>query len=329
MLSGNNEMNEEKIKIAIIDSGFDENFYKTQNPIIKKCGIKEKSNIIDDNIQDDHGHGTGITKILDDICENIEFMIFKILNKHCQATDEQLITALDLAICENADIINISLGTTNKDIAPHMNKLCRIAQQKNIIIVTTCPNDTNKISWPYKSDSVIKVKANSKISDNNIYYDENEIFSGRGIHHLIPWIGGDYTYSASNSFSTPYVIAKIVNIMKIHKKIGRKDLLEKLKSESRPIDELSDLIIIREKCNSFKLLKITQEILMKLLNKRIEFTRLTLQGMTPELTVDVLKEIENNLGVQIKYSVYNFIDFEYIENIVNRIEFVKDEVSGG
>ena len=75
----------------------------------------------------------------------------------------------------------------------------------------------------------------------------------------------------------------------------------------------------KENCISPQLLKDIQEIVSFLLKRDIAFTRLTLQGMTPELTIELLKMIEDKLGLKIRYSLFNYIDFEYIENIANRI----------
>ncbi len=313
MLFGINVM-KTKIKIAIIDSGFDEAYCITRNRIIKKFGIKD--NIISSDIQDEHGHGTGVTKIIDDIVEDIEFVIIKILDKNCQGNDEQLITALKLALLEKVDIINISLGTTNKHASADINKLCTIAYEKDIVIVTTCPNDNLEASWPYNNEFVIKVRANSSITDNNVYYDKNNVFWCKGAHHIIPWLNGNYIYSGSNSFSTPYIVEKIVNILKQNSK---RDLLLELKKKSYNYEELNYLVVKKENCISPQLLKDIQEIVSFLLKRDIAFTRLTLQGMTPELTIELLKMIEDKLGLKIRYSLFNYIDFEYIENITNRI----------
>lgn len=317
-------MNNDKIKVGVIDSGFDIKGCKIKNEIIKKYSFKNEKINIDSNIQDEHGHGTGVTKIIDDVCDNIEFVIFKVLNEKCQGRDWQLISALKLAIIEKVDILNISLGTTNKKEEVILGELCDLAKKSGIIIVTTCPNDENTISFPYEFESVIKCKGNPKITDFNIYYDSNNIFWGRGIHHLIPWLNGNFTYSGSNSFSTPYVVIKIVEILKKNRNIDRKNILEELKKECQPITELKELIIKEEKCNRLELYKDVKEIIQNLLGKPIADMRLTLQGMTPELSLEVIKKIEERYHRTVSYSAYNYIDFEYISNIVNRIRFIDD-----
>lgn len=317
-------MNNDKIKIGVIDSGFDIEGCKIKNKIIKKYNFKNEKINIDSNIQDDHGHGTGVTKIIDDVCDNIEFVIFKVLNEKCQGGDWQLISALKLAIIEEVDILNISLGTTNKKEEVILGELCDLAKKSGIIIVTTCPNDENNMSLPYSFESVIKVQANPKITDFNIYYDSNNIFWGRGVHHLIPWLNGNFTYSGSNSFSTPYVVIKIVEILKKDRNIDRKNILEVLKKGCQPITELKELIINKEECNQLRLYKDVKEIIQNLLGKSIADIRLTLQGMSPELSVEVIKKIEERYHRRVSYSAYNYIDFEYISNIVNRIKFIDD-----
>ncbi len=79
------------------------------------------------------------------------------------------------------------------------------------------------------------------------------------------------------------------------------------------------MVVKKEECNYPQLLIDIQEIVSFLLKRNITFTRLTLQGVTPELTIELLKMVEEKLGVKIRYSLYNYIDFEYIENITNKI----------
>ncbi|MHA1197913.1 MAG: S8 family peptidase [Candidatus Heimdallarchaeaceae archaeon] len=113
-------------KVAILDSGI-----KTDHPALNVTmsninRITDAWNFIGNNadVEDDHGHGTSVAGIIGGnglygydrgVAPNCSFMIGKILDYNGMGTIELLIQGIDWAIANNADIINLSLGTLVTD----------------------------------------------------------------------------------------------------------------------------------------------------------------------------------------------------------------------
>lgn len=162
-------------KIAIIDSGLSieyQNFYSNQ--------IIYKYNCIDgnDDISDENGHGTEMTLlILGDEERNIkgispksDVIILKVVDENGKTNSNLLLNALVKAEQQNADVVNMSLGTykENESIAKQIKKM----NNKNITIVSSVGDDGNKdILFPSSLESVIAVTALDK--NSNIYEESN------------------------------------------------------------------------------------------------------------------------------------------------------------
>lgn len=96
-------------KVAIIDSGID-----IKHPGFKN--IKKYISFIDNNLNDDLGHGTMIAGhiagrgIIEGLAKNSDLYIYKIMNLNDKSTINLLIAALNQAIADKVDLINLSLG---------------------------------------------------------------------------------------------------------------------------------------------------------------------------------------------------------------------------
>ena len=309
-------MKKKNVRIAIIDSGFDEKNCKINYPIISRYNVEREC--VNEEIEDLCGHGTGIVKILDDIlCVKVEYVIIKILNENCKCSIEQLNKSIEIAIKEKVDLINMSLGTGYSECIQELQSLCEYAFSKNIIFITTCPNNTYSVCYPYKFGNSVKVVANARILNDDIYYKKG-IFYAKGVNHIIPWKDGKYIYSSSNSFSTPFVTAKIAQKI-FDEDFKAENIINEMIYQSKSLDDLSDVIIKQEDAIDKKFNHLIVNIIEGKLHKKIENKRLSLQGMTPQLSIEILDEIERRTLMDIKHSMFNYIDFEYVENLSNKI----------
>lgn len=166
---GKKETNESdnKVKIAIIDSGVDES---------GDINIKERYNLVPGEetispcFEDNTGHGTSIAGIIgskkdDDtdisgINPNAEIYSIKVMDTDNTAPVSRIIEAIYKAIEYDVDIINMSFGTTyNSDI---LHKAIRDANDKGILLVAAAGNrgcEDGTVEYPAAYSEVIAVGA--------------------------------------------------------------------------------------------------------------------------------------------------------------------------
>lgn len=155
-------MKNNKIKIALIDSGVDINNLNLYNKPIVSIKITENNGDFEyeNSLIDENGHGTAICGIIFDKCSDIELISIKILNKDLKCTLDKLIEAIKFAIKENVSIINLSLGILDNH-TNRMNelvKMCDLASKKGIYIISAY-NNFGKKSLPAKLLNVFGVRS--------------------------------------------------------------------------------------------------------------------------------------------------------------------------
>ncbi len=113
-------------KVAILDTGIKTDHLALNVTMSGNDRIVDSWNFISDNsnVEDDNGHGTEVAGIIGSnglygyhfgVAPNCSFMIGKILDYNGMGTLELLIQGIDWAIENDADIINLSLGSIVTD----------------------------------------------------------------------------------------------------------------------------------------------------------------------------------------------------------------------
>lgn len=134
--------NKKTVKIAMIDSG-----YTGSN---KRIDIENATSLIDEdekNYRDDNGHGTSLSElILDLTTENISILPIKVANKNGQATTLDVYAAINYAVKNNADIINISLNSPKNTISSILNEAISEANSNGVKVVVSAGNTNTDVS---------------------------------------------------------------------------------------------------------------------------------------------------------------------------------------
>ena len=142
--------------IALIDSGVSRYYSDT---------IYEEISVIGNDLQDINGHGTivysiikGYTNLIKGISPDSNIISIKILDKDEKITPSSIKKAIEIAIENKVNIINLSIGSYkyNKDVEDIINK----AIKNNIIVVASAGDyyDT-KMMFPANLEGVISVGA--------------------------------------------------------------------------------------------------------------------------------------------------------------------------
>lgn len=154
------ETEEEKISLpdgfiaAIIDSGIDKNNSKFDDKLVD-LGLNFSSS--GNGIQDDNGHGTAMASIISDNSDAY-IMPIKIANSDGKGTVLGLYLVIMAAIENEADLINISMTTSNSDL---ISSAIGEAINNNITVVAAAGNQSADVSnySPANIRDVITVSA--------------------------------------------------------------------------------------------------------------------------------------------------------------------------
>jgi hypothetical protein len=209
------------IKVAVIDTGVDLN----HSALIGKFApsTEWRDYVDNDNVPNDepginlsleraYGHGTAVSGIILQIAPKATILPLRVLNSKGKGDLSNVVKAIDQAILSGAQIINLSLGSVQPDLA--LNQEISYAKSKGVYIIAAAGNNGKIANYPAKNS----------MQDNSVGYlfgvgsiDTNEAlssFSSRGegvgvfapgeqIYTLLP--NNRVGYATGTSFATPLV----------------------------------------------------------------------------------------------------------------------------
>ena len=207
----------EGIKIAVLDTGCDINHICLKDRIIDYKNFTFEGDKND--VTDKRGHGTHVAGIIagnrikqgvTGVAPDCELIICKVISSH-GGFDEDIIEALEYAIEQKVDIINMSIGGAG--IHKTMQDLIKKATELGISVVCAGGNygdgraDTNELIYPGAFEEVIEVGA---VDSNNMickFSNSNDMIDvcsyGKGITSTFP--NNRYAKLDGTSQATPHV----------------------------------------------------------------------------------------------------------------------------
>lgn len=201
------------MRIVIIDSGICVNHKKFTNKlnIVGAINIfKDSSNNIQINeeINDEIGHGTSVASIIMKYIPMAELVIVKLFDERYEPDENVLEFALQY-INDNieCDFINISAGITRCSNIQRLEKICNDLVDKGVTIVSAFDND-GAMSYPAAFANVIGVDWSlSCFSPNDYQYVENSPINirGMGYSQLLPTTNDNYEMQRGASFVAPII----------------------------------------------------------------------------------------------------------------------------
>lgn len=171
---GNPAITGQGIKVAVIDTGV-ANHPELPNVVQRISFLENNPNTLinEANPLDYDGHGTHVAGIIGamrgggtvnqrdvvGVAPNVNLYSLKVSCKETSGTVLNIITAIDWAIANNMDIINISLGTTGNDVTLLREAVNR-AYNAGILVVGASGNTHSApVDFPARYGSVIAVSA--------------------------------------------------------------------------------------------------------------------------------------------------------------------------
>jgi len=248
-----------KIKIALIDSGIDNEHEDLQGSICTGY------NFIDNSFdtQDNFGHGTRIAGIIAaqknnnigvaGIASGVQIVPLKVMDSKGRASIKNVIRAIEWCVNNNIDIINLSIGyhksiedlVTNNNVEYYEREKAVIekALESGISIVSSVGNNTNgPMNYPACLNGVISV------ASYGVHSDTLEIFSAPknnrcscktiyapGEYIFTTDIGNRYTYEFGSSIACAFVTGAVALIKSVNRKLSPIEIQKTLLNTSTNI----------------------------------------------------------------------------------------------
>lgn len=217
---GKQENSGRKIKVAVIDSGI--NFSTDLPVVVRKNFIPEDECSV--LYEDQSGHGTavaGIIAALDNdegitgINPDVELYSARVLDANLEAPIERIVEAIDWAVEQEVDIINMSFGIT-RNVAELEAAVERAAEAGILLIAASGNGET--IAYPAAYDEVIAV---GSVTAEGIAAEQSA--GGEALELMAPGesilssaIFGGVTGVSGTSMAAPHVVGAASVLMELN-----------------------------------------------------------------------------------------------------------------
>lgn len=209
-----------EIVVAVLDSGVD-----TDHELLAGRLLENHFNLSTtgdpNSCEDDYGHGTHVAGILaDNTLGNVKIKPYKVLNNQGKGPSSLIALAVDSAVADGADIINMSLAGPGE--SQTMTDSVNDAVEKGVHIVAAAGNDKADLSKVYYSpacvESAITVSAVSQQNTLAAYsnYNNTVDIAAPGDNVKSSYLNNTYTLMSGTSMATPLVSAGLAIIRSVY-----------------------------------------------------------------------------------------------------------------
>lgn len=210
------------VRVAVIDSGIE-----AGHPALEGCVdgsasvefVEEDGEVVVRHgpHTDGFGHGTACAAIIHGFAPQARIASLKVLDGRLRSTGGVFHRALEWAIDEGFDVVNLSLGTVKRDWALPFYELCDRAYFSGTLLVTAA-NNVARPSFPSLFASVTSVACN--LSDDPWRFHHNPEppteFLARGIDVEVAWRGGGTSRVTGNSYAAPHIAGLAARVVSKH-----------------------------------------------------------------------------------------------------------------
>lgn len=199
----------EGARVAVVDSGIERGHPlvgEVQTAVVV-AGDKDSDPAIEpDEDGDACGHGTACASIIRSLAPGCELISVRVLGSGWTGSGRYLVAGLRWAIEQGAEVINMSLSTTKRELAAALHELADTAYFNRTLIVASAHNMPVE-SYPWRFSSVLSVGSHELTDPFAFFYNPEPPveFFARGVEVDVAWLGGSSVRSTGNSFATPHV----------------------------------------------------------------------------------------------------------------------------
>ena len=210
------------VKIAILDSG-------VPPPILRGSWIEDVSGYYKE-FPDTFGHATEISSLLFGgggiigICEYATPVFIQVLDSNGNGSVDDVVEGIYRAICEDVDLINLSLGFSRTEKCPKaLEKACEKAYEAGKTIICAAGNDGNAVNWPAALETTVCVGSSGLNGLKTSFSSHGEVdFVAPGLNLNVLGLDGRIKTVSGTSFSAALVTGVAALLMHGLKESGDK-----------------------------------------------------------------------------------------------------------
>lgn len=225
------------IKVAVVDSGIVPDHPKI-GPVAGGVGLAMGP---DGTIRygDDHadcaGHGTACAGIIRRKASEAELYSVRIFDESLQADSRLLIAAIEWALEERMDLINLSLGTTEVTYRDALERICQQTADQGVLLVAA-EHEEGRESYPAHLPQVIGVGSGKVRGLYKYHHRQGEAIEciARGDSQRLCWLEPPEIMTAGTSFAAPHITGLVALIREAHPKADLEQVRQILHTHAQP-----------------------------------------------------------------------------------------------
>lgn len=228
-----NMINDDYVLVAVIDSGVDTDHEYFEGRLVES-DYNGSSSGERNSVEDDYGHGTHVAGIIvGNTLDNVKIKPYKVLNDMGNGSLSSIALAVDLAVADGADIINMSLAAQNK--SQTMIDSVNNAVANDVNVVAAAGNKgvdlDNIYITPACIDSAITVSATDKTDKLASFsnFDGPIDITAPGQNIKSCYLDNTYTSMSGTSMAAPQVTAGLAILQTIYADISASESEELIK----------------------------------------------------------------------------------------------------
>lgn len=186
-----------------------------------------------EDFRDQYGHGTAIYHILQSLKDEVNIINVRIAAIEKEGVDEDALLAALTYVEEHcdADVINLSLGTTCCQQNIRLYEVCKRLDEKGTVLLSAFDNE-GAMSFPAAFDCVIGVVSMDECrkTDDFVYIEDSCInLAGKGNVQRLAWTEPQMVFMDGNSFACAHATRQTLQFM-LRGVRGRRSILDCFRS---------------------------------------------------------------------------------------------------
>lgn len=230
------------VKVAVIDSGIDNDHPAIAGRVkgyVSFTQTADEQLIPDESPHTDaFGHGTAVADIIRRLAPDCELYSVKVLGALLSGKSNVFLAGLKWAIENGMNVVNMSLGSSNRDYFGPFHELTDAAYFKNVMLVTAA-NNMPVTSFPSLYAAVTSVACHEGHDPYEFFYNPEPPveFGAPGINVTVAWLGGQYMTVTGNSFSAPHISGLVAKILGKHPRLTPFQVKTVLRATARNVQQ--------------------------------------------------------------------------------------------
>jgi subtilisin family serine protease len=211
------------VRVCLIDSGVEYAHRDVANSgtsYIVQIGPDNGYDVVETEDLDVVGHGTACAGVISKVAPDARLDSIRVLGPRNRGNSEAFLVAVEWAVAQRYDIVNLSLSTRAAEHRPRLMNVAETAATSDVLLVCSAHNSPVD-SYPWTLASVISVGSHDRPDGYEILMNPDppvEFYAG-GVGVSVAWLDGSTKTMSGNSFATPAVAATLARIVEAYPRL--------------------------------------------------------------------------------------------------------------